>query len=169
MARGIDRKQAAQEEDSQEAAPVSASSDPSPELSNVCKHWDRMVPNSPIYTFLFSTLTLRSASHGRVVANITVSSPHMNSKGTLHGVVSSALVDCLGGLAIASTGAEQTGLSTDIHTTYVGGAKEGDELEVVSEVRKMGGSLAFTNVEIKNISRGGAYVATGTHTKYVRK
>ncbi|KAL8744075.1 MAG: hypothetical protein Q9190_003636 [Brigantiaea leucoxantha] len=172
MARGIDRKpvdtDGSDQDPKQQDENSETVSDVSWELLNVRKHWARMLPNSPIYSFLFSSLSFESATHGRVVAELLLSSNHINSKGTMHGVASSALVDCMGGLAIASTGSDHTGLSTDIHTSYMGGAKEGELLEIVAEVTKLGGTLAFISVTIKNSSQGGRFVATGTHTKYVK-
>ena len=95
----------------------------------------------------------------------------MNSKGSLHGTVSAALVDWAGSLAIAATGLEKTGASTDIHTSFVSAAKEGDLLEVTATAAKVGGTLAFTSVEIKKLKEDGtsSVVSTGSHTKYVKQ
>jgi len=125
-----------------------------------------MLPSSPIYTFLLSSIDLTSASHGTVAARLTLAPTHMNSKGTLHGTVSACIVDCFGGLAIASTGLEKTGVSTDIHVTYVSAAKVGDILEIEARANKMGGTMAFTTVEIGK--EGGGMVAMGGHTKFIR-
>ncbi len=90
----------------------------------------------------------------------------MNSKGTLHGTVSACIVDCFGGLAIASTGLEKTGVSTDIHITYVSAVKVGDVLEIEARANKVGGTMAFTTVEIRK--EGGGMVAMGGHTKFIK-
>ena len=90
----------------------------------------------------------------------------MNSKGTLHGTVSACIIDWAGGLAIASTGRDKTGLSTDIHTTFTSTAKEGDLLEIEGRVTKLGSSLGFTTIEIRK--KDGGVVANGTHTKYIK-
>ena len=90
----------------------------------------------------------------------------MNSKGTLHGTVSVCIIDWAGGLAIASTGRDKTGLSTDIHTTFTSTAKEGDLLEIEGRVTKLGSSLGFTTIEIRK--KDGSVVANGTHTKYIK-
>ena len=81
--------------------------------------------------------------------------------------MSACLTDWAGGLAIASTGLEQTGVSTDIHTSFVSTAKSGDVLEIEGKASKVGGTLAFTTVEIRK--GGGGVVCTGTHTKYVKQ
>ena len=96
---------------------------------------------------------------------------HLNSKGTLHGTVSACLTDWAGGLAIATHGREKTGVSTDIHTTFISTAKEGDVLEIEGRANKVGGTLAFTSVEIRKVGEDGAssVVSVGSHTKYVKQ
>ena len=76
-----------------------------------------------------------------------------------------------GGLAIASYDLrEKTGASVDIHVTYQSSVKEGEEIEIEGIAEKVGGSLAFTKVNIFKVEGGqrGKPVATGTHTKFVR-
>ena len=142
----------------------------SPILTHVHKHWEALKANSPIYKFLLADIELTEAHNGSITAHLLVSSEHLNSKGTLHGTVSACLTDWAGGLAIASTGLDKSGVSTDIHTTYVSTAKEGDVLEVVGRAGKVGKTLAFTTVEINKLSEGGkVLVCNGTHTKYVKQ
>ena len=141
-------------------------------LSSAQNVWDRLKNNSPIYQFLLSDIELVDAEKaGSITAHLAVKPVHLNSRGTLHGTVSACLTDWAGGLAVAATGLEKTGVSTDIHTTYVSTAKEGDILEVVAKAQKVGGTLAFTTVEIKKITEDGksGVVATGSHTKYVKQ
>lgn len=73
-------------------------------------------------------------------------------------------------MVIASHGLEKTGLSTDIHATYVSTAEEGDELVVIGQSSKVGRSMAFLTVNISKILPSGEtqVVATGTHTKYIK-
>ena len=141
------------------------------ELEHVQKIWDRIKPHSTIYRLLLCDIEITSASNGTINARLLVEPVHLNSKGTLHGTVSACLTDWAGGLAIASTGLEKTGVSTDIHTAFVGTAKEGDWLHIEGRASKVGGTLAFTTVEIRKIVDGsaGPIVCTGTHTKYVKQ
>ncbi|KAM0800689.1 thioesterase family protein [Usnea florida] len=145
---------------------MSAPPTPTPQLHHLQTYWAKQLPTSPIYTFLLSTITLVSASPGSFTATLAVQPCHVNSKGTLHGSVSACLIDWAGGMAIATDGRESTGVSTDIQMSCVGAAREGDVLEVEGWVRKVGGSLAFTGVEVRR--EGGGVVATGSHTKYVK-
>ncbi|KAL9118415.1 MAG: hypothetical protein Q9187_005038 [Circinaria calcarea] len=143
-----------------------------PELANVQELWNEMKPKSTIYRLLLGDIEIVSASKGVVNARLRVEPIHLNSKGTLHGTVSACLTDWAGGMAIASTGLKKTGLSTDIHTTYISTAKEGDWLEVEGRASKVGSTLAFTTVEIRKAGEGdspGPMVCTGTHTKYVKQ
>ena len=141
------------------------------ELLHVQKYWANMRRNSPIYDFLLSDIALVSASKGLVTAKLVVKPCHLNSKGTLHGTMSACLTDWAGGLAIATHGRDKTGVSTDIHTTFISTAKEGDVLEIEGRTNKVGGTLAFTSVEIRKVGEDGAssVVSTGSHTKYVKQ
>lgn len=69
-------------------------------------------------------------------------------------------------MAIASTGRDKTGVSTDLHTSFVSSAKEGDVLVIEGRVSRVGGTMAYTSVEIRK--EGGEVVATGLHTKFMR-
>lgn len=143
---------------------------PHDELFHIQKYWANMQKNSPIYDFLLSDISLISASKGVFTARLTVKPRHLNSKGTLHGVVSTCLTDWAGGLAIATHGREKTGVSTDIHTTFISTAKEGDLLEIEGRADKVGGTLGFTSVEVRKVGAdgGSSVVSIGSHTKYVK-
>ncbi|KAK4574224.1 hypothetical protein LTR86_001985 [Recurvomyces mirabilis] len=129
------------------------------------------LPGSPIYAFLLTPVKITSATKGHVIARLPLSANHMNSMQSLHGSTSAAIVDWMGGMAIASVDLrEKTGVSVDIHVTYQSGAKSGDEIEIEGIVEKLGGSLAFTKVNIYRVEDGkrGRVVVTGTHTKFVK-
>lgn len=130
------------------------------------------LPGSPIYAFLLTPVCITGASKGHVVARLPLSQNHMNSQQSLHGSVSAAIVDWMGGMAIATHDLRSgTGVSVDIHVTYQSGAKVGDEIEIEGIAERVGGSLAFTRVNIFKVEDGGRrgkVVVTGTHTKYVK-
>ncbi|CAK7245646.1 MAG: hypothetical protein STHCBS139747_007230 [Sporothrix thermara] len=171
--------------------------DPAATLAHVRTHWAGIQPNSPIYNLFFGGIRIvdarredvgsSSTSGGRILARLPVVPIHVNSKHILHGAVSAALVDWAGGMAIAAaTGRHQTGVSVDIHVSYVAAARAGDELEIEAWVQRVGRSLAYTSVEIRQRPREaredvdgaaiaadspvrtrGPVVAAGSHTKYV--
>ena len=142
-----------------------------PELAHIQKLVASKLPNSPIYAFLLTPVRIVGASKGHVVARLPLSKNHMNSGGSLHGAVSAAIVDWMGGMAIASwDNREKTGVSVDIHVTYQSGAKIGEVIEIEGIAERVGGSIAFTKISIFKVEEGerGKVVATGTHTKYVK-
>jgi acyl-coenzyme A thioesterase 13 len=67
----------------------------------------------------------------------------------LRGSLSATLVDLVAGLAITSTGAPKTGVSTDLHVSFVGGARKGDTLWIEGIAERVGATLAFTRVRIE--------------------
>ncbi|OIW29369.1 Thioesterase/thiol ester dehydrase-isomerase [Coniochaeta ligniaria NRRL 30616] len=140
-------------------------------LAHVQKVWDGIRPNSTIYRLLLSELQWVSASHGRIIVRLRLQPVHLNSKRTLHGSVSATIVDWAGGMAIASTGLQKTGVSTDIHISYVSTAKDNDMIEIEAWVSRVGRSLAYTMVEIRKVGgdlgNKGPIVCTGSHTKYL--
>ena len=130
--------------------------------------WDRIQTGSPVYNFFFSEIEIVSAEHGSIIAKLPVTENLLNSKQGLHGSVSATIVDWAGGIAIASTGMERTGVSTDIHVSYVSSAKLGDVLTIEGKVSKVGKNLGFTTVTVyKGNGDDQRIVAHGTHTKYV--
>ncbi|KAK0727569.1 HotDog domain-containing protein [Lasiosphaeria miniovina] len=157
-------------------APAGSPSDPSI-LAHVQGVWDRIRPDSAIYGILLSEIRLVSAARGRVVALLDLAPVHLNSKRILHGAVSGTLCDWAGGMAIASTGADRTGVSTDMHVSFVSPAREGDTLEIEAWVTRAGKSLGFTAFEIRKVVPAGSgakasgakgpVVASGSHTKYL--
>ena len=63
----------------------------------------------------------------------------MNRANSLHGGLISTLIDSVGSLAVASNGWYNTGISTDIHATFVKpGGGDGDTVRVTGEIISMG-------------------------------
>lgn len=142
-----------------------------PEHSHIESLVQKKLPGSPIYAFLLTPVQIISASKGRVVARLPLEERHMNSMNSIHGSVTATIVDWMGGMAIAAYDLrEKTGVSIDIHVTYQGGAKIGEEIEIEGIAEKVGGSMAFTKVNVYKVEGGkrGKIVVTGTHTKFVR-
>ncbi|WFD22645.1 hypothetical protein MEQU1_001319 [Malassezia equina] len=92
----------------------------------------------------------------------------LNRARTLHGGMISTLIDSVGSLAVASHGWFNTGISTDIHATFVKpGGMDGDTIRVTGEVIGIGKTLAYTRVELRHIETN-QLLAYGSHTKYIR-
>jgi acyl-coenzyme A thioesterase 13 len=141
-------------------------------LTHITSLWSTLLPASPIYSFLLSDLAITHASKGLILARLTLSPTHLNSKSGLHGSVSATIIDAFGGLAIASTDLrEKTGASVDLNVSYLGSAGLGDVIEIEGRAEKVGGSLAFTSVTIYKVKEGvrGDAIVMGRHTKFVRQ
>ncbi|KAF1830387.1 Thioesterase/thiol ester dehydrase-isomerase [Decorospora gaudefroyi] len=139
-------------------------------LAHVQTFWEERKPSSPIYQFLFDDIKLTYASKGVVRAQLPLTKNHVNTHGSIHGSVSATLIDWVGGMAIAAyDNRTKTGVSTDIHISYLSGAKDGDVIEIEGRTGKVGGSLAYTTATIWKLVEGkpGPIVATGSHTKYL--
>lgn len=147
-------------------------SNKNPELQHVQQIFDQQKPNSAIYNFLLSDAQITSATKGLVKARLQLAKNHVNSRGGLHGAVSATLIDWIGGMAIASYDLrDKTGVSTDIHVTYLSSAKEGDWIEVEGRANKVGGTLGFTTATVYKLDeqgQPGTMIATGSHSKYVK-
>jgi uncharacterized protein (TIGR00369 family) len=130
------------------------------------------IPRSPIYSFLLTPApTVRHARPGCVVVRLPLRPAHLNGAGSVHGGALATLVDWAGGLAIATHDArDRTGVSVDIHVAYLAGARAGDTLEIEARADRVGGSVAFSSVDVYRLADGGARVpvAMGRHTKFVR-
>ncbi|KAI9725597.1 MAG: hypothetical protein M1828_003085 [Chrysothrix sp. TS-e1954] len=145
---------------------------PSATETHVQNHITHLLTASPVYSHLFSGLKLHSVSTGTVKARLSLEPHLLNSKDSLHGSVSCALIDMMGGVAVASYDRrDDTGVSTDMHVMFISGAKKGDLIEVEGRVVRCGGTLAFTEVEVRKVGIGEwrqDVIAKGTHTKFVR-
>jgi len=151
-------------------APDTAAAPDTALLAHVQQVWDRNRSKSTIYRILLSDTKLVSATHGRIIARLDLEPVHLNSGQSLHGSVSATIVDWAGGLAIASTGLDRTGVSTDIHVSYVSGARLGETIEIEAWVNKVGRNLGYTMVEIRKVGADGGkgpVVCTGSHTKFL--
>lgn len=111
-------------------------------------------------------IRLLDASHGKVHAQMTVSKEHLNRLGGLHGGSICYLIDTLGSLSVASTQEDAfTGVSTDLHSTFVRGVELNQVLNLKATCVGRGRNLAYTTVEI--FSKDGQKVAFGSHSKFV--
>lgn len=141
-------------------------------LDHVLNVWNRIQPASAIYNFLLEDVEIYHADKGVVRARLQVNARHLNSKRGLHGAFSACVVDWAGGLAIASHGLESTGVSTDIHVSYLSKATLGDWLEIEGRTDRVGRTLGYTSVTISKRGEDGAessIVARGSHTKYIKQ
>lgn len=62
-------------------------------------------------------IDLVSAQDGKCVAEMTVSEEHTNTNGTLHGGLTSTIVDVISGIALVTHKNASVGVSVDLHIT----------------------------------------------------
>ena len=71
---------------------------------------------------------------------------HCNARGLLHGGVISSLADVALGYSAAFAGEQPVPMVTaSLSVDYAGSAKEGDWIEIRTDVQKVGRSMAFAN------------------------
>ncbi|KAG0057056.1 hypothetical protein BGZ83_001905 [Gryganskiella cystojenkinii] len=136
-----------------------------PVLNHCKKVWTDFLSYRAFDAHALSGLKLVSASKGRILCELPLEQKHMNGHGSCHGGLLSAVVDVGGSLAIAAEDMDATGVSTDLNISFVSSAKIGETLVIDSRCDKIGGTLAYTSVEIKVEDK---IIALGRHTKYVR-
>lgn len=149
-----------------------ANQDMSPELTHVMRISDDKMPSSPIYQWMFDGVKFIGASKGHVLARLTLSEKHMNSKNGMHGSLSLTIIDWIGGLVITTYDfRSSTGVSLDIHVSYQSTGRLGEEIEMEGIVDRLGGTIAFTRVNVYKVRDGarGDLLVTGSHTKYVKR
>lgn len=109
-----------------------------PEHEHIEKLIAIKLPTSPIYAYLLSDVRVMSATKGHVICRLNLSKTHMNSGGGLHGAVSATIIDWAGGMAISSqTQKDSSGVSVDIHASYLSSVKDGDEIEIEGLAEKV--------------------------------
>ncbi|XP_050064023.1 acyl-coenzyme A thioesterase 13-like isoform X3 [Aphis gossypii] len=117
---------------------------------------------------------LISAGNGQLIAEMVVEKQHTNVLGTLHGGFTATAVDVLSSMAVLThprvvediDSAPNSGVSVDIHVSYLNSAKVGDRIVIDSETVKLGRNLAFLKVTLFR-KDDNVILARGSHTKFV--
>ena len=91
-------------------------------------HHVKSLSASPIYGFLLQNLHVLPATEaGQSISSLVLEPQHLNSKGSIHGSVSAAIVDWASGNALATMGSH-SGLSVDMHVTFLNTCKGGEKM-----------------------------------------
>ena len=81
-----------------------------------------------------------------LVIGFRASTKHCNARGLVHGGVLSSLADIALGYSAVLSGEEPVPMVTaSLTIDYAGAAKEGEWIEIESDVQKVGRSMAFAN------------------------
>ncbi|CAF1025729.1 unnamed protein product [Didymodactylos carnosus] len=103
---------------------------------------------------------------GRVQCEIDIEEKHLNRGNTMHGGMVTSLVDTVSTLALESTKNHPIGVSVDLSVSFLKAAKPGETIIIDAETIKLGKTLAFLNVELRN-KKTNELIATGKHTKFL--
>ena len=90
-----------------------------------------------------------------------------NGGKTLHGGASATLVDMLTSVHLIAV-CGKPGVSTDLPLQYLSAAPLNSTVHCITSVDKIGKTLAFTSLQIKD-SMTGKLIAKGSHTKFMGK
>ncbi|VIO90637.1 Hypothetical UPF0152 protein F42H10.6 in chromosome III, putative [Brugia malayi] len=104
-----------------------------------------------------------SASADRIVVEMVVEEEHVNSKKTLHGGQTAALVDMTTARAVGMTVRDRVMVSVELAVSYLLPVKLGETIEIEAKVLKIGRNIAFTEAEFRR-KGDGRIVAKGKHT-----
>ncbi|PRT52963.1 Putative esterase C31F10.02 [Wickerhamiella sorbophila] len=136
-------------------------------LAFVRNVWADMLKHGGVEKVLFDQMKVVGAEPNKVVFDLPIDERHINRLGIVHGGVLSTLVDIGGSLALCSNGVFSTGVTTDLATTFLKAAgKPGQVVRMEGHCQRMGRTMAFTFVELKNPTTG-ELLARGNHTKYI--
>ena len=103
----------------------------------------------------------RTAEDGSIVLGLYAQAKHGNTRGIVHGGMISSLADIALGYNAAFNGGDPIPLVTaSLTVDYAGSAQVGDWITVVTDVQKVGRSMAFANcffyVKEQRIARASA-------------
>ncbi|EGG12678.1 uncharacterized protein MELLADRAFT_58511 [Melampsora larici-populina 98AG31] len=110
---------------------------------------------------------LSARPDGLIHARLPITNHNLNRLGSVHGGLISSIIDTCGSLSLSAKGLWMTGVSTDIHVSYLRPAgKEGSSIDIEAKVESMGKTLAYTSVFLRDPVTG-KLLARGSHTKFI--
>lgn len=126
----------------------------------------KALTNGSNFDRVLRKVTLTAIATNRVSCEMKVEEEHVNRSGTLHGGLTSTLVDTISTIAIMANERGEPGVSTELSVSYLRAPKLGETVRIDAECLKVGRTLAFAKVDIRRLSDD-ALVAVGKHTKFV--
>ncbi|CAG9810128.1 unnamed protein product [Chironomus riparius] len=124
--------------------------------------------NADCFDQMMKRITFVDGGDGKATAELKLGKEHLNKMGGMHGGFSSTLVDSITTFALMTHNVEdiKTGVSVDLHITFLKGAKENDEIVVQANTLRCGRTLAFLECEIRN-KKDNSLLVKGAHTKFI--
>ncbi|XP_050527988.1 uncharacterized protein LOC126898084 [Daktulosphaira vitifoliae] len=125
---------------------------------------------------VFDKVKIISAGNGKCMAEMVVEKDHTNGYGTLHGGFTASAVDLFSSLAVSThpkvvediDSIPRSGVSVDLHISYLASAKIGEEIVINADTIKLGKHLAYLEV-IMSKKADNVIIAKGSHTKFVKE
>uniref|UniRef100_A0A914CHR7 Acyl-coenzyme A thioesterase 13 n=1 Tax=Acrobeloides nanus TaxID=290746 RepID=A0A914CHR7_9BILA len=119
--------------------------------------------NATNFNRVASKIKAVSASPTSIVVELEIDESHVNSKGTLHGGQTAALLDIITARAVGVTVKDTPMVSLELSCSYLLPVKVGESVLIEGIVLKTGRNIAFTEAEFRRKSDN-ALVAKGKHT-----
>ncbi|KAL0535783.1 hypothetical protein IC582_024708 [Cucumis melo] len=116
--------------------------------------------------FVMTALRIDLLQPGRVLCSLKVPARLLNDNNSMRQGASALLVDCLGHAAVKTLTPSSTGVSLEVNVSFFDAAYLDEEIEIDSNVLRMGKTIAVVNVEFRKKSNG-KIIAQGRLTTYV--
>ena len=128
-------------------------------MSDIPEGFEPLFRSSPFLDLLGPLYNRQSGSD--FVVGFRAAEKHCNARGLVHGGVLSSLADiALGYSAVLSQEEPKPLITANLSIDYAGAARQGDWIEVATDVQKVGRKMAFANcyfsVDGKRIARASA-------------
>ncbi|VDM40311.1 unnamed protein product [Toxocara canis] len=104
-----------------------------------------------------------SATRDSIVVELTIEEEHVNSKKTLHGGQTAALVDMVTARAVGVTVKDKAMVSVELAVSYMYPVRLGETILIEGKVLKIGRNMVFAEAEFRR-KTDGRLVAKGKHT-----
>ena len=124
------------------------------------KYLGKTITDNPSLFGRWLNGTLLEVEKGSMTFSFEVRPDMTNGLGTLHGGVTSGIMDEVMGLTVATYGYENFYVTVTLNIDYLSGAKAGDKVIAVSKTIREGRNIANVNCEIKHLD--GKIIARGT-------
>ncbi|KAG1136909.1 hypothetical protein G6F38_011704 [Rhizopus arrhizus] len=137
-----------------------------PELDSVINFFQR-TPGSAFEQIYEDGLKIIAAEPNKLTWQFIVEDKHTNRYGNLHGGLVATLIDMCSSFALKlSTGTqwELIGVSTNMSIAYMKGVAPGNKIKLVSEVERVGRTLA--NIYTRIYNEQGQLCYSGSHSKF---
>ncbi|CAG9857873.1 unnamed protein product [Phyllotreta striolata] len=128
-----------------------------------------LLESTPRFEKCMRSLNVLELGKGKCVAAIKIEEEHTNPMGSMHGGFATSLVDSISSWALFThERANCASVSVNINMTFMKGAKEGEEVQIEADTLRVGNTMAFLEVSIKN-KKDGSLLVKGEHTKFLYK